>query len=788
MARSADATGPSVQMALGWTAAVGVGVTSKEGDLDASVVGDAVVFSQVGGGIVTCTAGGDITLAVSIVGAVEHITTISVICQPPVQITDYVPGVRDGAGAVSGSFTVSPVSADCSAARAGGVGGDPVPGGGGANRTVSVATTATGWLDIEVECRNEGYATVAAAGRFVAGDESNCVSPLGVLRLGTRMFTGSLSAASCSSEQRLAGSQATFCAHRYTFSLASSGWVSMGLEPADVGTDALDTYLLLLDGHGSGGTVLDSHNNLRGDATGLDDVFLTAGDYTVEATTALSNSTGGYRIAVEGGFAVQSDDLPATLAATVGQTAKHRFDYLPHDAAVTVQSVSPVGLSASVTAVHGSAAVRLVPDKARTTTVTLAFTASGHTSTETIIVTSYCATGYRPSSEGTCQPLTPTLDEACFQTMADGRVNAFGRQWRETVVARIYENQCASVSRTGRVAAYYELSVPSGVTSRATYEMELDLYVRTDEPPIDPFAPIHWYKSLPDMDVVLWPLGSDGRPGAPVALRLSEEPTNRRQRLVANVRAGDYVVEVIPRYETAPTVQQFPELAYKFTLAVLTPSARQHLEDVFHLGNLRRGGKGATLAGFLDARGTLRYGASEENPTDDDDDLFDPESALYPWLQFGVDRCSIPAGLIGWVEDRILDLAHDYHLYFVQDLINEEYLVDYADFYGVEVPIVYACMRHDFNWKNPYRIKVHFDHNTDRGIWNSQFVGETNRRIRDDILILCNANQRTQVETSTRYTWTLDRRGLEDCTDIAKLIQFGLDLVPVSYSRYENQG
>ena len=787
MTLQADATGPSSRTTLGWAAAVGVRAVPSLGDLDVSVVGDAVTFTRTATATVTCTADSHITLTATITGTTRHTTEIAVTCQPPVQITNYTPGTRNGPGPVTGTYNVAPAAADCTARNTGGITGTPTPGGTGTARTVTVTTTATGTLDIEIECEADHHTTTTATAQFRADDQTACVSPLGVLRHGTRIFAGSLSATGCVSAKRPAASTSTFRAHRYSFTLASSGWVSVDLGPTGTGRDALDTYLLLLGGHGSGGTVLHSHNNLRGDATQLDDVYLTAGDYTIEATTALPDATGGYRVAVEGDFAVQSDELPATVTATVGQTARARFDYLPHDAAVTVRSVSPQGLTASVTALHGSAAVDLTPDKATTTTVTLAFTASGHTSTQTVTVTSSCQTGFRASPEGTCVPLAPELDESCFQSFSGGRTNSFGRQWRETVVARVYESQCASVSRTGRVAAYYVFSVPSEATSRATYEVELDLYVRVDEPPIDPFAPIHWYKSLPDMDVALWSLGSDGQPASPVPLTSLAGPTNRRERMVADVGAGDYVVELIPRYATVPTVQQFPELAYKFTLAVLTPSARQHLEDVFQLGNLRRGGGGATLAGFLDARGTLDYGESTENPTNNDD-LFDPESPRFPWLQFGVDRCSIPAGLIGWVEDRILDAAHTYHLYFIQDFVNEEYLVDYADFYGVEVPIIYACMRHDFNWKNPYRIKVHFDHDTAQGIWNSQFIGETNRRIEDDILILCNANQMIEIETSALYTWTLDDKGLDDCESVASLIHLGLDLVPVSYSDYENQG
>ncbi|MYA83174.1 MAG: hypothetical protein F4155_07890 [Acidimicrobiales bacterium] len=649
---------------------------------------------------------------------------------------------------------------------------------------MSVTTTATGALDVEVKCSNDGYAASTATATFSARDEAACSTALGTLWHGSTSRTGTLSAASCTSAKRTPAS-ATFYAHRYTFTMATAGWATIDLEPTGTGQGALDTYLLLLKGHGSGGTALHSHNNLRGDATKLDDVILTAGDYTIEVTTALPDAAGGYRLRAEADFAVQSDELPDTVTATVGQTAKHRFDYLPYDATVTVQSINPVGLTASVTALHGSAAVDLKPDKARTTAITLAFTASGHTSTQQIVVNATCAPGYRPLQDGTCQPLTPTLDESCFASLPNGR--GFGRRWGETVVAHIYQNQCDSASKAGRLAEYYRFSVSSDVTSRSTYEIEFDLYVRVDEPPIDPFAPVHWYKSLPNIDVILWSIDGDGQAASPVPLRASAEPTSRRKRLVADVMAGDYVVELVPRYAKAPTVQMFPELAHKFTLAILTPSMSQHLEDVFQLGNVRRSGDGATLEEFLDARGTLRYGASPVNPTNDDD-LFDPESPLYPWLQFGVDRCSIPAELIGWVEARIVDLAHNYHLYIVRDLVNEEYLVDYTDFYGMEVPIVYACMRHDFNWKSPYRIKVHFDHDTETGIWNRQFIDETNKRIEEDILVLCHANQKTQIEFSARYTWTLSNQGLEDCVGIASLIRLGLDLVPVGYSKYENQG
>ena len=133
------------------------------------------------------------------------------------------------------------------------------------------------------------------------------------------------------------------------------------------------------------------------------------------------------------------------MTATVGLTAKHRFDYRPHDATVTVQSVSPEGLTAAVTALHGSAVVDLTPDKALTTTVTLAFTASRHTSTDTITVTSYCAAGFRASPDGTCQALSQELDDACIQDIP--AENAWGSRIRTSSVDAVLRRGMRFVNR-----------------------------------------------------------------------------------------------------------------------------------------------------------------------------------------------------------------------------------------------------------------------------------------------------------------------------------------------------
>ncbi len=50
---------------------------------------------------------------------VEHICEISVVCVPPVEITNYVPGSRDGKGAMEGTFDVALTAVACTAANVG---------------------------------------------------------------------------------------------------------------------------------------------------------------------------------------------------------------------------------------------------------------------------------------------------------------------------------------------------------------------------------------------------------------------------------------------------------------------------------------------------------------------------------------------------------------------------------------------------------------------------------------------------------------------------------------------
>ena len=83
---------------------------------------------------ITCTTNADVTLTVSHNSTIQHSTVLAVTCVPPVEISNYVPGDRTGAGAMSGSFEVTPAAAECTVSNAWGVSGVPFAGGTGTGR------------------------------------------------------------------------------------------------------------------------------------------------------------------------------------------------------------------------------------------------------------------------------------------------------------------------------------------------------------------------------------------------------------------------------------------------------------------------------------------------------------------------------------------------------------------------------------------------------------------------------------------------------------------------------
>ncbi|WP_419907649.1 phospholipase A2 [Candidatus Poriferisodalis sp.] len=686
MTLSARATGFSSQTVFGWAAATGVRVVPALEGLDASVVGDAVVFTRTGTGTVTCTTGGDITVTALIWGTVHHTTTVSVTCEPPVEVTDYVPGSRNGAGPMTGTFRVVPATAQCKARHADGIPGQPAPGGTGTSRTVSVTTTTTGWLDIEVECSKSGYATDSATARFRADDDAVCATDMGTLGHGTRTQFGTIAQhitrLRCKSFRRdAADTQSTYYVQRYTFTMATSGWVSVDLDATGTGQDEIDPYVLLLYGHGSGGAERARDDNSgAGDNARLTDLFLAPGEYTIEATTATAGDSGKYRLSIDADFTARAPDQLARIDARVGQAITRAWAYLPAGATAAVQAITPSGLTATVTSDQGNAALTATASRAGDYTVTVAYAASGHTSTIATAVKILCPPRHVTTTTRTCTPLATALPAGCTVTS----LNTNGYWGANTAVARYSEYStkapaaCESLSEPG-AAAYFRFTVPDR-PGRLPVRIALDSAEWRGTP-----GRVHVDGGQPSL--TLWQeqggsLSFHGHASAHSAEGLFFE---------RDLAPGQYVAEVAPSRSVSR-----PHHRYRITATV--PTGQRQYAEVQRLGHIGSAAGQLTLAEFVRTRAQ--------------------DHGNYPYLNWTSDQCSTSPdeATYNTLGDAWIDIG----------LPRKRVL------------LYHACWRHDFNWRNLTRIQHHVDARTES--WTDDTREQADERIELDMRELCDAN------------------------------------------------
>ncbi|WP_420626945.1 hypothetical protein [Candidatus Poriferisodalis sp.] len=256
-----------------------------------------------------CTGTGDISLSgvAKFVDPTEMIetedrfsATLTVQCQTLIEITDVEDASESGdAGEsveVSGSFTVTPSTADCEA-----VSGTASVTGSGSSRTVSATLTVPASEEVTVRCTQAAHWPGEVEVELVAQDLSECVDGLGTLRAGATRRSGTIAELEQCTSSHPPGS-GTHYAKRHTFTLNGSGWVTIELSLAESNTEVLDTYLVLLDGDSADGSGAkrDEHDNLSSTDSDsrLSTVQLAPGNYTIEATTADADATGDYELVV----------------------------------------------------------------------------------------------------------------------------------------------------------------------------------------------------------------------------------------------------------------------------------------------------------------------------------------------------------------------------------------------------------------------------------------------------------------------------------------------------------
>ncbi len=249
---------------------------------------------------------------------------------PPVVADVEISGLDDvtaapqpgaGSATVSDEFDVVPADAVCVGYATRGTAA-VVPAS-GTVRTVSLEVAAGTTEYVVVRCTNTDGDRRTAAARFTADPtptgppppSGGCTDDLGALATGTVDRSGTITDdAACRSVRRHSDPSRIYYAQRHTFSLDSAGWVSVDLGSAASNSTALDTYVVLLEGHGPSGAVADYDDDAGpGFDSRLDNVFLAPGDYTVEATTYRRQATGDYTLTVDAVLSGVAERYEATV-------------------------------------------------------------------------------------------------------------------------------------------------------------------------------------------------------------------------------------------------------------------------------------------------------------------------------------------------------------------------------------------------------------------------------------------------------------------------------------------
>ena len=308
------------------------------------------------------------------------------------------PDVGEAAVTLSSGFTVSPADATCSA--------EPVAAAvtpaSGASRTVSLSVAAATTVSVTVTCTSGSHKETATA-KFKANpapDVHDCDDPLGTLSSTKSSRTGSLGATTgCKSVRHpRSGDDRVFYASRHTFRMAAAGWVTIDLANTGSGSDRIDAYVLLLNGYtpDGAGTRL-AHDDDSGPPDGRYNAdsriarrFLQPGMYTIEATTFGPRDQGTYRVTVSADYTPQitGTGQPAQLTGEVGETIRGSWTYEPASTTrLSVASIAPAGLSATVHGDEGNASLVATATRADEYTVTVAYANGDRTITQETAVT-----------------------------------------------------------------------------------------------------------------------------------------------------------------------------------------------------------------------------------------------------------------------------------------------------------------------------------------------------------------------------------------------------------------
>ncbi len=283
--------------------------------------------------------------------------------------------------------------------------------------TAAVSCTADGTVTLTAAAGAHSRSVTVAVACGQPPPAAACDDPLGALAEGTVTRSGTIAADSkCTTANR--GRSGTYYTRRHTLTLSGPAQVTIDVGNDPANTARLDTYMVLLDGHGTTGDVNASDDD---GGPGTDSRIakkLPPGDYTVEAATYRSAATGRYRLKVSTVYdrTVKITGLADAASDGTGEVAVTApFAVEPADAACTA---SP----ATASVADGTDAADRILTAGITApgslAVTVTCTAAGHAAAkQTVTLTASLAAGVttigaRAVDGGECKTLTSAPDGA----------------------------------------------------------------------------------------------------------------------------------------------------------------------------------------------------------------------------------------------------------------------------------------------------------------------------------------------------------------------------------------
>ena len=594
-----------------------------------------------------------------------------------------------------------------------------------------------------------------------------CITPLGHFSSVDLTKQGTLQTGCLLAAPRQGADSSGYHAKHYTFTLNNDAHATIELS-----STSFDAYLYLLHGHTPDGAVV-AYNDDNGATSNskLANLQLAAGDYTIAATSFRFMRTGDFTLKLRAITPAVTTLKPA-YTITVGERSLTGFNITPAGiAAPTLTPAATPGLTTEIKhrdhlELDGQPSLSLTAHKPGKWQLTIKLTQPGRVDLTRITITAICPTGTTPHiNNKTCTPIQ-TVPTTCQIKKLENRNRIW---WGRTAVTQDYatgstddansEGVCASMNNSATVSYYYSFSVPAGAPPA-----RLTLATNESKPLVT--------------SMTLWKyLTASSSRRATVHQAAKADTANSAAQIESiALPAGTYLAEV------SRATQQ--NSSGSFTLTVWVPKPSRTLADVKRVGNIDAGILGMTLEEFLDTRGSLCYSKHPTCPTNADNP-FDPLSPIHPWLPFTSDGCSIPQRLlkISQVVIKALLVVFPMNLSLQRFSDSLKYIKNEATFGDQTVPFVYACMRHDFNWRNLYRTEHHLQHGD---TWNNTIREAADRQFYKDLRNLCNVTQSSALATHSYYTWSLNSDQMEACRDTAITMYFGVSTYKMSNIIYTN--